>query len=105
MARAPDVAALLRLLGERYDVTSRLHPLQRNDIAGRGVYRLDRAGGDAWVVRAYVHDPARDWAAWAAGRAALLHFLEQRAYPAPRLVRPTGGGSVVSGGGWHALVT
>jgi len=101
----PDVAALGRLLEERYGVAAPLHPLQRNDIAGRGVFRLNLAGGDSWVVRAYAHDPVRDRAAWLADRAGLLRFLEQRAYPAPRLVRPAGGGAVASGGGWDALVT
>lgn len=102
---APDVAALARLLEARYGSSSPLRPLHRNDIAGRGVFRLDRAGGDSWVVRAYALDPAREWAAWLEERAKLLHFLEQRAYPAPRLVRPAGGGTTASGGGWHALVT
>lgn len=102
----PNIAALVRLLEECYGISSHciLHPLQRNDIAGRGVYRLDRTGGDSWVVRAYVHDSTRDWAAWLETRASLLHFLQQRAFPAPRIVHPTDGGIVASGGGWHVLV-
>lgn len=68
---------------------------------GKSVYRVRRADGPDWVLRAY--PPAG--AAQAGALAAMLLFLEGRDYLAERVVRGSDGGAVVSHEGQHLLVT
>jgi Ser/Thr protein kinase RdoA (MazF antagonist) len=76
----PDADRLIAHLASRYgiDVAAASKVSQHNDH----VFRVDHRDGDSWIAR--VFPPARSRMA-VEGDAAILRFLEDRAYPAERL--------------------
>lgn len=98
-----DLAQLMQMVTQAYGVTSAtLRPMHRFQIDGRGIYRVDSTGGPPYLLRAYRQDETK--AAWLAGRAASLLFLEQAGYPAPRVVRTLNGELVGRFQGWAGLL-
>lgn len=90
---------LVGFIERRYAATG-----MRLDVLADGVksvYRVRRAGGLDWVLRAYPPDGA----AQAGALATMLLFLEGRDHPAERVVRAANGSAFVSHAGGHLLVT
>ncbi len=92
--------ALEQLLSRRYGFRGpELQPLRV--LPGRGIY-LVKSGASRYVVRAFAD-------AISAGeldaQARVLRFLEQRHYPACRLVPATDGSWHIREAGWSVLVT
>jgi Ser/Thr protein kinase RdoA (MazF antagonist) len=94
--------ALVDALEGRYGAHApTLHLLA--DLPEKRVYRVDLEGQPAWVVRAYAPTSNRKTAM---DLAAILSFLEQRGYPAERVVRGTDGSELlITVDGWQVLVT
>ena len=79
-----------------------LEPLHRFASAERGIFRVERAAQPPWLLRAYRQEPGED--RWLVQRAATLLYLEQRGYPAPRLVHTRQGEMVGRQHGWATLM-
>jgi Ser/Thr protein kinase RdoA (MazF antagonist) len=80
----------------------KLHPLAQG---WKAVYRVERADGPDWVVRAFPppdddHPPVS-----VTSLAALLTWLERQAYPAERVVKAADQSSVTQHGDWQVLIT
>src|SRR5271169_631234 len=85
----------LRLyLEKHYEI--KINSMNRLD---RGVYRVDRKDGPAWVARAF---PAERAVERAEGDAEVLRFLEEQDFPAERCAAPN---PVSAPGGRGVLVT
>jgi Ser/Thr protein kinase RdoA (MazF antagonist) len=98
-----DIEILARLVDRRYGaINARLTPVHQFTMAGRGVYKIERAVGQPWLLRAYRREAQTD--SRLAERSASLLFLEQANYPAPNLIRTLDHGLVGSDGGWAAIV-
>ncbi len=98
-----DNTKLLTNLVERYYGAEGtvLQPLASD--TGKHIYRVDRANGPRWVLRAY---EAASGASAAQALAATLHFLEEQLYPAERLVCSVDNASIVmADDGCHLLMT
>ncbi len=80
MHHEPVGEELLAHLRERYDVDA--VAATRLSVHKTYVFRIDMAGGERWVARAF--PPARPRAG-VEGDAAILRFLERQGYPAERL--------------------
>lgn len=92
---------IVELLERWYDVRGAvLRPLRC--LQDRCVYRVERADGPDWVLRAFRWESA---AAENQAQAAALLYLQDAGYPACRLVPARGGALVVEHAGWQALAT
>ncbi len=91
---------LIDLVIRYYGTQARsLHPL--NSESGKRMYRIERAWEQSWVLRAYPPESEDNIQALVT----MLAFLEEREYPAERLVRAEDGSFVVAHDGWRLLVT
>jgi Ser/Thr protein kinase RdoA (MazF antagonist) len=112
-----DAAVVGRILREYHEAG--IEPAGIRRLAGsvrgtRVTYRLGSPAGPGFVVRALRTDvplagqfgggtmAATDWLC---GRAATLRWLEDRAYPAPRVIRTHSGDLVGLAGVWATLAT
>jgi Ser/Thr protein kinase RdoA (MazF antagonist) len=94
-------ALLTRLVEEQYAlVAARLTPIAHYHFDDRGIYRVALAGGRSYVLRAFCWD-AREALL---GQVAVLDYLEQHGYPAPRVMRTPRGRAVATYEGWTALL-
>jgi Ser/Thr protein kinase RdoA (MazF antagonist) len=113
-----DAAVVGRILREYHQAGIGPTAIRRLTGSVRGAsvtYRLGGPGGSGLVVRAFRTDlpqavrfrgggtaAVTDWL-W--GRAATLDWLEERAYPAPRVIRTHSGDLVGLAGVWATLAT
>lgn len=96
-----EVALFSGVLERHYDAQGpSLHPLVRREE--KRAYRVEREQGEPWVLHAY---PVGGWSDSALGQAAVLSFLEERRYPASRLVGTRDSTPVVEHQGWRVIVT
>ncbi len=95
-----EVVMLAELVKRYYGMQARLlHPLDSE--SGKRMYRVERAWEQPRVLRAYPPESEDNIQALVT----VLAFLEQREYPAERLVRAEDGSFVVTHDGWRLLVT
>ena len=89
---------------ERHYATQvlKLHPLAQG---WKAVYRVERADGPDWVVRAFPPPDDDSPPVSVTGLAAMLLWLEQQAYPAERVVKSADQASVTQHGDWQVLIT
>jgi Ser/Thr protein kinase RdoA (MazF antagonist) len=98
-----DIDILAQLVARCYGAAEvRLHPMHQFEVEGRGIYRIAHAAGQPWLLRAYQREAQTD--SWLAERSAILLFLEQTNYPAPRLICTLDHGLVGRDDGWAALM-
>ena len=113
-----DAAVVGRILREYHQAgvgPSGIRRLTGSVRGDRVTYRLAGPGGPGLVVRAFRMDvPLAGWLRggetiavtdWLSGRAATLGWLEERAYPAPRVIRTHSGDPVGLAGIWATLAT
>jgi Ser/Thr protein kinase RdoA (MazF antagonist) len=112
-----DAAVVGRILREYHQAgvgPSGIRRLTGSVRGDRVTYRLGGRGGPGLVVRAFRTDvPLAGWfrgetiavTDWLSGRAATLGWLEERAYPAPRVIRTRSGDPVGLAGIWATLAT
>lgn len=96
------IEALIDLLKERYQIRARsLRPLA--ELPDKLVYRAVVNGQTSWVVRFYAQTGHSEMASHLA---TILAFLENRGYPAERIVRAADGSALVAPAeGWQIVVT
>src|SRR5262249_50953315 len=120
-AALTDAAVVGRILREYHQAGVEPSGIRRLTGSVRGdrvTYRLagpGGPGGSGLVVRAFRTDvPLAGWLRggetiavtdWLSGRAATLGWLEERAYPAPRVIRTHSGDPVGLAGIWATLAT
>lgn len=113
-----DATVVGRILREYHEGGAEPSGVRRLTGSVRGTrvtYQLGGHGGPGLVVRAFRTDlplepqfqGSRPMAVtdWLQGRAAILNWLEQRGYPAPRVVRTRSGDLVGLAGIWATLAT
>ncbi|HEU5228144.1 MAG TPA: phosphotransferase [Ktedonobacteraceae bacterium] len=97
-----DSAFFASLIEERYEVQEiQLHSLSQYSFDWRGIYRVEHSGNQPWVLRACRQDGVESWLL---KPAAILLFLEQQGYPAPRVVRTLSGDLVGAAKQWWTLM-
>jgi len=89
---------------ERHYATQvvKLHPLAQG---WKEVYRVERADGPDWVVRAFPPPDDDSPPVSVSNLAAMLLWLERQAYPAERMVKSADQASVTQHGDWQVLMT
>jgi Ser/Thr protein kinase RdoA (MazF antagonist) len=98
-----DIDILAQLVARCYGLAEvRLHPVHQFAVAGRGVYRIEHAASERWLLRAYRQEAQAD--SWLAERATTLLYLEQVNYPAPRLICTLDCDLMGRYDGWAALM-
>jgi Ser/Thr protein kinase RdoA (MazF antagonist) len=107
-----DLAFFSHLVQTNYHANLRsLHPFPSSFVADiRAVCRVDLADGTSWTLRVGKADaPVPDWLVgcgaattpdWLRSRAATLQYLEEHAYPAPRVVATRSGAPIGQADGW-----
>ncbi len=100
----PDNSAFFKTLLEQLYAEShvRLHSLSQYEFVWRGIFRVELANRENWVLRAVRQDGDTSWLL---KPAATLLFLEQQGYPAPRVVSTRIGELVGAQDGWWTFVT
>jgi len=92
---------LTRLVVEAYDCRKAvLQPISPYLFEDRGIYRVDWEEGTSSVLRAFLADVTVELT----GHAAVLDYLQQRAFPSPQVKRTRDGGLLASYTGWTALL-
>jgi Ser/Thr protein kinase RdoA (MazF antagonist) len=101
MPDAPDLSSCIR---QRYNLQNIAIELL-NMVPGKYVHRITLATGVSWILRIYqiANDQSVVFSPFALAR--VLTFLEERQYPAVRIVRSTDGEMVVACDGWYYLMT
>jgi Ser/Thr protein kinase RdoA (MazF antagonist) len=98
-----DLGFVSQFVESQYGLPSvRLSPLHQFAYDWRGVYRVDDGDGRSWVLRLLRHQEAEQWLA---RPAALLQWLSQQEYPAPRLLPSRAGDALSAHEGWWGLMT
>ena len=92
---------LRRLLAEQYGIAAaELEPISPYLFEDRGIYRVTSGDEGAYVLRAFRSDVE----ASLRGQVAVLSWLEQRGYSAPRARRTKAGRELAVFEGWRALL-
>jgi Ser/Thr protein kinase RdoA (MazF antagonist) len=112
-----DLAFIEQLVHAVYEADIRsLHPFRSSFVADiRAVCRIDLADCTAWTLRVGRADaPIPDWLVgcgaattpdWLRSRAATLQYLQEQAYPAPRVVATRSGAAIGQANGWCTFAT
>jgi Ser/Thr protein kinase RdoA (MazF antagonist) len=99
----PDSALMKMLVEEQYAVRDvRLHSMSQYDFDWRGIYRVECDGAGDWVFRVCSQDGPMNWYI---KPAAVLLFLEQQSYMAPRVERTLSGELIGTYKGWWTFMT
>ena len=101
----PEIAKqrelLTRLVEESYDCRkAALQSISPYTFEDRGIYRVDWEDGTSYVLRAF----SADVTVPLTNHAAVLDYLQPRAFPAPQVKRTSNGGLLASYAGWTALL-
>ncbi len=92
---------LTKLIEQCYDcLQAVLQPISPYLFEDHGIYRVDWEDGTSYVLRAFFSDVT----VALTNQAALLDYLQQRAFPAPQVKRTSDGGLLASYSGWTALL-
>lgn len=113
----PDIRVFEQMFRDVYDMEgATLIPLPRSYIPDeRALFEVQSSDGNRCVLRVTRLDaPVPNWLvgcdadtqeALLVSRAATLHFLEQHAFPAPRIARTRAGAAIGVAQGWCTLLT
>ncbi len=77
-----------------------LHQIAEYTFEDRGIYRVTFTDGHSYVLRAFRYDVRDDLL----GQTAVFDYLEQQAYPAPRLFRTHSGSPIATFKNWLAVL-
>jgi Ser/Thr protein kinase RdoA (MazF antagonist) len=99
----PDSVLMKKLVEELYVVRDvELHSMSQYDFDWRGIYCVEHGGGVDWVFRVCRQDGPTNWYI---KPVAVLLFLEQQNYTAPRVVRTLSGELTGTCKGWWTFMT
>lgn len=98
-----DIAFFVALVEEQYAVQDiQLRSLSPYNFDWRGIYHVESGDHVSRVLRAFRQDTSENWLL---KPAAMLLFLEEQGYPAPRVVRTLSGELVGTANGWWTFMT
>ncbi len=98
---AQQQALLTALVQNQYrNAPVQLHQIAEHTFEDRGIYRVTFENGQSYVLRAFRYDVRDDLL----GQVALLDYLEQQGYPAPRLLRTHSGAPIAIFENWMAVL-
>ena len=93
---------LSQLVRESYDLGDEvtLHDVAQYWFEDRGIYQVSLPDSSGFLLRAFGYDATP----WLMGQAAVLSYLRQQQYPAPRLQVTRQGEIIAHAGQWTAIL-